>query len=181
MDLVGIQCAKKYLNSSVKQISWNLYRELLVGGWATPLKKGKSMGMTRFPIYGKIIQMATKPPTRLLLDYWYMDDAHSTEFSGVAIDWKLLYHSRGDVQSRPGSARSWHHLPGVDHSFPMVFSCGENNAWLVVGPPLWKIWTSVGMMRFPIYGKIIPMATKPPRCHLSHLTICSIPQSSPCW
>ena len=26
--------------------------------------------------------------------------------------------------------------------------------WLVVGPPLWKIWTSIGMMTFPIYGKI---------------------------
>ena len=26
--------------------------------------------------------------------------------------------------------------------------------WLVVGPPLWKIWTSLAMMRFPIYGKI---------------------------
>ena len=29
-----------------------------------------------------------------------------------------------------------------------------NNFWLVVGPPLWKIWKSIGMMRFPIYGKI---------------------------
>ena len=28
--------------------------------------------------------------------------------------------------------------------------------------PLWKIWTSIGMMRFPIYGKIKFMATKPP-------------------
>ena len=26
--------------------------------------------------------------------------------------------------------------------------------WLVVGPPLWKIWKSIGMMNFPIYGKI---------------------------
>ena len=26
--------------------------------------------------------------------------------------------------------------------------------WLVVGPPLWKIWTSTGMIRNPIYGKI---------------------------
>ena len=34
--------------------------------------------------------------------------------------------------------------------------------WLVVGPPLWKIWTSFGMMRFPRYGKIKLMATKPP-------------------
>ena len=29
-----------------------------------------------------------------------------------------------------------------------------NIFWLVVGPPLWKIWKSIGMMRFPIYGKI---------------------------
>ena len=26
--------------------------------------------------------------------------------------------------------------------------------WLVVDLPLWKIWKSVGMMTFPIYGKI---------------------------
>ena len=26
--------------------------------------------------------------------------------------------------------------------------------WLVVGPPLWKIWTSIGMISNPIYGKI---------------------------
>ena len=26
--------------------------------------------------------------------------------------------------------------------------------WLVVGPPLWKIWKSIGMMTFPIYGKM---------------------------
>ena len=34
--------------------------------------------------------------------------------------------------------------------------------WLVVGPPLWKIWKSIGMIRNPIYGKITLMATKPP-------------------
>ena len=27
-------------------------------------------------------------------------------------------------------------------------------SWLVVGPPLWKILKSIGMMKFPIYGKI---------------------------
>ena len=27
-------------------------------------------------------------------------------------------------------------------------------SWLVVGPPLWKIWKSIGMIRNPIYGKI---------------------------
>ena len=30
----------------------------------------------------------------------------------------------------------------------------NKNGWLVVGPPLWKIWKSLGMMTFPIYGKI---------------------------
>ena len=31
---------------------------------------------------------------------------------------------------------------------------GFDMIWLVVGPPLWKIWKSIGMMTFPIYGKI---------------------------
>ena len=34
-----------------------------------------------------------------------------------------------------------------NHQHPVFF-------WLVVGPPLWKIWTSIGMIRTPIYGKI---------------------------
>ena len=29
-----------------------------------------------------------------------------------------------------------------------------SHCWLVVGPPLWNIWKSIGMMTFPIYGKI---------------------------
>ena len=36
-----------------------------------------------------------------------------------------------------------------------------NINWLVVGPPLWKIWKLIGMIRNPIYGKI-KIATKPP-------------------
>ena len=35
----------------------------------------------------------------------------------------------------------------------MVIILDYINYWLVVGPPLWKIWTSIGMMKFPIYGK----------------------------
>ena len=31
------------------------------------------------------------------------------------------------------------------------------NNWLVVDLPLWKICSSVGIMKFPIYGKIIQM------------------------
>ena len=34
--------------------------------------------------------------------------------------------------------------------------------WLVVYLPLWKIWKSVGMMTFPIYGKIKVMFQSPP-------------------
>ena len=41
---------------------------ILVGGWATPLKnRSSSIGMISNPISGKIIQMATKPPTRHVL------------------------------------------------------------------------------------------------------------------
>ena len=40
----------------------------LVGGWATPLKNmSSSIGMMKFPIYGKMPKMATKPPTSYLL------------------------------------------------------------------------------------------------------------------
>ena len=34
--------------------------------------------------------------------------------------------------------------------------------WLVVYPPLWKIWKSVGMMTFPISAKIKSMFQSPP-------------------
>ena len=37
----------------------------------------------------------------------------------------------------------------------------QRNCWLVVYLPLWKIWTSIGMMTFPIYGKI-NRCSKPP-------------------
>ena len=36
------------------------------------------------------------------------------------------------------------------------------HCWLVVGPPLWKIWKSVGIIIPNISGKIKLMATKPP-------------------
>ena len=37
--------------------------------------------------------------------------------------------------------------------------------WLVVQPPLWKIWKSIGMMRNPIYGKIKNGNPSPPTSH----------------
>ena len=48
----------------------------------------------------------------------------------------------------------------TDWWFLWVFHQPQNNTysniiWLVVEPPLWKIWKTVGMMKFPIYGKYI--------------------------
>ena len=37
--------------------------------------------------------------------------------------------------------------------------------WLVVGPPLWKIWKSIGMISNPIYGKIKNVPNHQPVIH----------------
>ena len=42
--------------------------------------------------------------------------------------------------------------------------------WLLVDLPLWKIWKSVGMMTFPIYGKIKNVPNHQPVMH--YLVIC---------
>ena len=41
----------------------------------------------------------------------------------------------------------WNESPIVGTSIPTPVSLPF---WLVVGPPLWKIWKSIGMMTFPI-------------------------------
>ena len=48
-------------------------------------------------------------------------------------------------------------IKGIDYK-PMIKRIGVwgfnySNYWLVVGPPLWKIWKSIGMISNPIYGK----------------------------
>ena len=45
-----------------------------------------------------------------------------------------------------------HHLPANEICEDTLGSRKSKNSWLVVDLPLWKIW-SVGMMKFPIYGK----------------------------
>ena len=42
-------------------------------------------------------------------------------------------------------------LIGPTHVFGKI---EDDTGWLVVGPPLWKIWKSTGMISNPIYGKI---------------------------
>ena len=55
----------------------------------------------------------------------------------------------------PSCHGSWFENPMLWKRYPI---CGCYHViiynWLVVGPPLWKIWKSVGMMTFPIYAKI---------------------------
>ena len=48
---------------------------------------------------------------------------------------------------------------------------------LVVGPPLWKIWKSIGMIIPFIYGNIKLMATKPPTSDV--LLTHNIPKNAP--
>ena len=55
-------------------------------------------------------------------------------------------------------------------SFNPVHSPFAPKIWLVVGPPLWKIWVRQLGWLFPIYGKIIQMATKPPTWNCSFLS-----------
>ena len=49
------------------------------------------------------------------------------------------------------SIQSWgyHESSSICGIFP-----SKSTIWLVVGPPLWRIWKSIGMIRNPIYGEI---------------------------
>ena len=50
---------------------------------------------------------------------------------------------------------TWHLRPSrPSHGGSPLQEPGGFVCWLVVYLPLWKIWKSVGMMTFPIYGKI---------------------------
>ena len=39
----------------------------------------------------------------------------------------------------------------IYHNLLVIFLGNLNHLWLVVGPPLWKIWKSIGMIRNPIF------------------------------
>ena len=53
-------------------------------------------------------------------------------------------------------------VAAVERTVVRIWCTAIETIWLVVKPPLWKIWKSIGMIRNPIYGKITLMATKPP-------------------
>ena len=71
--------------------------------------------------------------------------------SHQCIEWKKQTFGKHDPRNgklRGISGYNWDFTSTVVHSLRRKF-----NTWLVVKQPLWKIWKSVGMMPFPIYGK----------------------------
>ena len=68
---------------------------------------------------------------------------HSSEAPSRLLQPKCYAMAWWSHQQNPRSS-SW----SVGVTVPLLY-----NVWLVVEPPLWKIWKSVGIMKFPIYGK----------------------------
>ena len=84
------------------------------------------------------------------------------------------FHSYVNVYQRvpPNLLQYIWNFDWLHHSYSVISTCNflspwgrgqENtliklpvmcNSWLVVYQPIWKIWKSVGMMKFPIYGKL---------------------------
>ena len=61
---------------------------------------------------------------------------------------RLVNNDPRNGKLRGISGYNWDFTSTVVHSLRRKF-----NTWLVAKQPLWKIWKSVGMMTFPIYGK----------------------------
>ena len=82
------------------------------------------------------------------------NDRASSDLQGLWID----FDQAGNV-SRPVLAiQDWIRCAMVNHPAIGVLRLWkppyQKPSWLVVGPPLWKIWKSIGMISNPIYGKI---------------------------
>ena len=99
----------------------------------------------------------SKPPTRSYISKintltpWVKNA--STYDVCPGLPWFLLVHtshSAGMFKLWP----SWESQQQKHLKIIRQTNAFQTFLWLVVGPPLWKIWKSIGMMRFPIYGKI---------------------------
>ena len=74
------------------------------------------------------------------------------ETSKYIENYSLSYRcAKYNAISVPPSPRFWLNVftTGKAPSFDQK-TWGFKIIWLVVGPPLWKIWTSIGMIKFPI-------------------------------
>ena len=100
-----------------------------------------------------LLKRALSPPIFLESSWFLLYFLTSHDKSAMAMishagtsccGFKLSFQIRGQGWSRYSKC-----APGIKRQV-----CWQINDWLVVGPPLWKIWKSVGMMTFPIYGKI---------------------------
>ena len=73
--------------------------------------------------------------------------------------WVTMHCTTGEGSKSSGS------------EFREILPIGGRMCWIETvclvggpGPPLWKIWKSIGMMKFPIYGKIKHVPNHQPVC-----------------
>ena len=80
--------------------------------------------------------------------------AHVVFLVSVLLPLKPILTSLIRISGDSGhSGRAWNQpVMGTESRLNMWDLSTNKLNWLVVEPPLWKIWKSVGMMTFPIYG-----------------------------
>ena len=132
----------------------------------TPLKNMSQLGWL-FPTYGKIKNVPNHQPGMVIfqrcskglitfLNTTYVPTKTDIFQQGSPIQFIMQWLP---CNLHPIPSSKGHSFRQNRNAFPTGFlsvarkSAGNWN-WLVVGPPLWKIWKSIGMMRFPTYGKI---------------------------
>ena len=142
----------------------------LVGGPGPPLWKiWKSIGMMRFPIYGKIKNVPNHQPEMGCLSTSSTDCASQSERSrfwaqlGASPGMKHVWHQPALLFfNQPCFWLSLHFVGWVEMSCNSRFLSFKSHLVGGPGPPLWKIWKSIGMIIPNMNGKMPKMATKPP-------------------
>ena len=97
---------------------------------------------SRLPeVIGQMSEMKWRLGCYLDGEYWWIVTRWPTT---VAIPHHSSFHS----SNQKSTAKNTNLTALFPNLFPINFHL--DLVWLVVGPPLWKIWKSIGMMKFPI-------------------------------
>ena len=146
-------------NASLK-ISWESNASLILssGSWT-----GYITGS--WPTNGSFQSMGNYPQSSSVLDWDFPSripsgtGSHfqeSPEWNSMETSWDSMNpgHLKGTWR-RSIEGRAMAHS-GHGTKYSQVFNDQRvyHIIWLVVGPPLWQIWKSIGMISNPIYGKI---------------------------
>ena len=101
-------------------------------------------------LHGKFI-LHPEIKNQLALPTWQVQESHLLKKFRNTSRWKWQPFSLKPPRRYPSDP-----LPNSSWQQHITKPSGTlgNNFWLVVGPPLWKIWKSIGMISNPIYGKI---------------------------